>query len=478
MSVRRSMAWSLFGNWVNFASTLLAGMVLARLLSPAEFGVFTVAMAIVGIIQALLQMGPASVLIREPEIDRDIIGSALSVALIEGLAVSIMVAGSSSLVAAWQRSEEAGWILLVLAPMPLFTAIENLLMALWSRDMQFGRTAGLITAKSACQGVTSVGLAFAGLGPVSLAAGTVAAASLGLLVGIVGLRGRRATPNLRHFRRFATFGGKWMVLGGLRAVNVRLPELMLGRLVGLASAGLYNRASSSLDMVIRNGIEPIARVMLPVLAEDRRRGEGMANGVIKLSANLTAIFWPLLGFLALESSSAILILFGEKWMSAAPVLSLLCVWAALMLPTSGTAEVLLILDRMGLALRIEAARTVIGILLVVAAAPAGLFAVAAVRILEPLFVMPFYTLVLRRLAGMSIRRWAAAQGQSLLITILTLVPLVLMQDILRPTGAVFLDLAFRGMIATILFVGALLVLRHPLATDAFQIMHRRLGWGA
>lgn len=478
MSVRRSMFWSIIGNWINFGSNLISGMVLARLLAPNEFGVVAVAMAAIGIFGAVLQMGAAAVIVREPEIDDKVLGSALAIALIEGMAVAILIGSSSTLVANWQRSAEVGTMMLLLAPMPLFGAIENVLTAVWWRNLQFRSSATLVAAKSALQAVVAISLALAGLGPASLAWGMLAAATLGLLIAFIGLRSRHVRPNFQHFRRFLKFGGIWMLLGGLRALNARIPELLLGRLVGLSATGLYNRASASLDMVTRNGVEPIARVMLPLLSEDHRRGASMADGVIKLSGNITALFWPLLGFLALESPGVIAILFGDRWLAAAPVLSLLCLWCAMLLPTSGTGEVLLILDRLALSVRIETVRTMIGILLVIAAAPAGLVAVAAARVLEPVLFMPVYIAVLRRLAGMSVRRWAFAQLQSLIVFAITLSPLVLMRTVQQIHPPLLVDMAIKGTLTGITFVLALLLLRHPLANEGLQILRNRIGRGA
>ena len=257
MSVRGSIAWSLLGNWVNFGTTLIATVILARLLTPAQFGVFAVAMATIGIFQAVLQVGTGNLLIRAPELDDTMIGSASSVALLEGFAISLLVVLASIFADTWQNSAEVSRLLVLLVPVPVFAAMENVLVGVWWRNLQFDRSAKLQAAKSGTQAVAAIICGFAGLGATSLAVGALLSGAMGFAAATYGLAKRGIRPNVAHLRAFAVFGGKWMVLGGLRAISARAPELLLGRLSGLAATGLYNRASSSLDMVVRNGVEPI-----------------------------------------------------------------------------------------------------------------------------------------------------------------------------------------------------------------------------
>jgi O-antigen/teichoic acid export membrane protein len=268
-----------------------------------------------------------------------------------------------------------------------------------------------------------------------------------------------------------------MAIGGVRAVNARLPELLLGRLAGLPVAGLYNRAAASLEMVTRNGVEPIARVMLPILVQEHERGESLAGPVIRLAGNLTAVFWPILAVLALKADTVIEVLFGRQWGSAAPALSMLCLWVALLLPTSGAGETLLIMNRLRTSFKIEVLRLILGCTLIGLAAPHGLLAVAAARVLEPLILIPVFLYVLKRCIGLSVTDWLRSHAASAVLTVITIAPLLLLDRLSPAIEYAVLELVLVGAASAASWIVALLITKHTLAAEVISIVRRPLaGW--
>jgi PST family polysaccharide transporter len=167
MSVRNSIAWSLLGNGAVFASSLVSGMVLARTLVPAEMGVFALSIAFMTILQATLQMGSGSLLVREKDETNRLAGSALTVALCEGLVISALLFILAAPFGEWQRSPDVAHIIKILALTPLFGAVEAIVVARWSRDLDFQSVAKLAAAKGLVQLVISISLALAGYGAKS-----------------------------------------------------------------------------------------------------------------------------------------------------------------------------------------------------------------------------------------------------------------------------------------------------------------------
>jgi O-antigen/teichoic acid export membrane protein len=468
MSVRRSMMWSFTGNGAMFVSSLVTSMIVARLLTPAEMGAFAVGVATMAVIQGMLQMGLAGFLIREPDLEPRLIGSAIAVAALQGLAISLLLFALAPAVGAFQRSAQVTQIVLLIAAVPLLSSVEAIATALWSRAMDFKSVARLTTAKALAQAVLSIGLALAGFGAVSLALGYLLASLLGLALAIPSLLGNPL--NLTHWRRLTRFGSVWMLLGGIRALNTRIPEFLLGRVINLSAAGLYNRASASADMVSRAGIDPLARVMLPVLAREHKETGQLAPGIIRLSSTLTAIFWPILGALALLAEPVILVLYGSQWRPAAPVLSLLSLWVAVALTGSGSGESLLLLDRLKLSARFEAARTALALIIITLAAPFGLVVVAAARVIETGIGIVPYIIALRRLIGLSIGRWLTAHSWSAALAVFSVGPLWLFRTYVEQPSSPLLQLIVAAPLFLAFNLAGLFILRHPLAGEVTRLL--------
>lgn len=470
MSVARSMFWSYSGNLVMLASSLASGMIVARILTPAQIGAFAVGVATLVVIQSMLQMGLASFLVREKEVDAELIGSAVAIAALQGALISGLLLLLAPAVGAFQRAADVTTVILLIAPVPLLASIEAVGVGLWIRAMNFKSLALLMGLKALTQAGVSVGLALAGYGPAGLAAGYLISAIFGLAVIARSLA--RYPLNLSHWRTLTKFGTSWMVLGGIKSVNARIPEFLLGRTIGLAAAGYYNRAGASVDMVAKAGMDPIAQVLVPLLAREHRETGVLNAGIIRLSSTLTGVFWPILAALALLSEPVIRVMYGDQWGPSAPVLALLSLWLAVTLLAAGGLETLLFLDRLKLSAQIEGARVVGAVLILIAAAPYGLIAVAAARIVETAIGVVPYLLAMRRLADLSLRQWAAAQSRSALAAALTVGPLWLFRTQVAQPASPFFQLVLALPIVVVAQLAGLFIVRHPLARELVQAAGR------
>src|SRR5687767_3517603 len=91
MSVRKSMAWSLTGSVGFFIIQFIASVIVARLLTPAEFGVYGVALAVVTLLLAFQNLGFQSFLVREAALDAPTIGTVHAMAVLQGIALAALL---------------------------------------------------------------------------------------------------------------------------------------------------------------------------------------------------------------------------------------------------------------------------------------------------------------------------------------------------------------------------------------------------
>ena len=478
MVVRRSIFWSFVGDGSMIVSSFITGVIVARLLTPAEMGVFAIAISVMAVLQSMSQMGLGSYVIRERAIDPVLMGSIVSIAALQGLLTSAVLCALAPLVGSFQRSGEVTEVIYIIAAVPLFSSLEAVAVGLWSKTFNFVALARVAIARAVLQTGLTVWLAVQGWGAASMAYGFLVSSIFACVLSLPPLLPVRL--NVTHWRQLMRFGGLWMLLGGIRTLNARLPEFALGRLAGLAASGLYNRASASVDLVFRGGFAPLAKVLLPALAQEHENSGELGAGIIRLSGTLSAVFWPILATLALLSEEFVTVLYGDQWHAAANIVSILCAWLALAVLAAGGTETLLVLDRLDLLAKIEIARTCVGIAFIVVFAPLGMAAIAWSRVLEnALFVLP-YVLVFQKLGGLSVRSWISAHVESGKICFITVAPLVaLITTEVLPHNP-FLRLAIAGPIFVIAFLAAVYATRHPLSKEVTMIaslvakrVHRR-----
>ena len=126
MSVRRSLAWMMMSQGGFFVLQFGGTVVLARLLTPYEMGVYTAAAAVIGILGILQAFGLTLFIIREPDLDRHILASAFTVNAILAVALSLAIVGLSALGGAFLREPGVQHVMLALAPLPLIGVLEFL----------------------------------------------------------------------------------------------------------------------------------------------------------------------------------------------------------------------------------------------------------------------------------------------------------------------------------------------------------------
>lgn len=321
MTLRRSIFWSLGQQFGMMILQLGQMVIIARLLTPEEIGVFILALSVVIIIQGLREMGLGNYLIREPDLRDDTIRSVfgLSIALCAFMALGLGL--GRHVFAGWLGAPE---IAQVLAPIVLVIAIfplEQSATALIRRDMRFDVLARISLVAKFVGIVTAIGLALAGLSTMALVWGVVVDAALrAVLLTRAEPRHVSLGPSFRGWGPLIVFGG-WSTgasLAGQAAVEGS--KLLVGGMLGAGATAFFDRAER-IPGIVRQGLfAPMGRVMLPAFSEDLREGRPIGNKVARLTAITTGMVWPIFAVLAVLSDEVVLLMLGPQWGQTAVIL--------------------------------------------------------------------------------------------------------------------------------------------------------------
>jgi len=324
-SIRRSLVYSIADSYLALPLQLLGTMIISRLLTPAETGVFAVAAVFAAFASTFRDFGVAEYLIQEKELDSDKIRAALTVNIAVSWLMGAALFIGAPFAAVFYDSQGVGEVMRVQAFNFVLIPFGAVTMANFRRLLDFRPIFIANLAANITTFVVSVTCAYLGMSYMSLAWSSLA----GVLVSVIAsILFRPADfprwPGFRHIGRvihFGKFASGIYVFGQLGA---GAPEMILGRLQGMVDVALFSRANGLIEIFNRTVMRAIMPVCLPYFAKTNREHGTVVDGYLASMSYLTAIGWPFLAFIGIEAYAAIRIMYGVQWMDSVPLAQILC----------------------------------------------------------------------------------------------------------------------------------------------------------
>jgi len=338
-------------------------VVLARLLTPQDYGLVAMVTAITGFVAMFKDMGLSMATIQKAEINH----SQVSTLFWINVAVSIMLALILAVLApiiSWFYSEpRLTYITLVLAGTFIFSGLTVQHQALLRRQMRFLVLAAIEVGSLAIGIVTGITMAWYSAGCWALV-GYFAATALSNAVLVWLFCEWRPSLPVRQagVRSMVAFGGH---LTGFNIVGYfarNFDHILLGRFYGASMLGLYSRAYSIMMLPISQVREPLHAVAIPALSHIQNEPIRYRRYYIKLVTLLAFITMPLMVFLFVCADEVIGLLLGSKWSGAINIFKILCITAFIQ-PVATTWG--LVLVSLGQSKRYFALGTVYSIIIVI-----------------------------------------------------------------------------------------------------------------
>jgi len=328
----RGGATTMTAQGIQFALNLAGTMVLARLLTPADFGLIGMVTVVVGFAGMFKDAGLSMATVQKEAVTREQISTLFWLNALLSVGVGLCILLASPLVAWFYGRPELTAVTAVLSLSLVVTGLSIQHTALLRRHMQFGTLAGIqITSYLAHLTVTTA-LALAGWRHWALVGGGLASASSSMLLTLFfcpWIPGRmRKGAGVRSMLKF---GGHLTGFNFLNYFARNADNFLIGRFLGSDALGLYAKAYGLLMLPIRQITGPIAAVAAPALSRLQDDPDRYKRYYYQ-SINLIAfISMPMVLMLAAFSEEIILLVLGERWAGAAPVFKALA-FAALFQP--------------------------------------------------------------------------------------------------------------------------------------------------
>ena len=314
----RGFVWAFTGSAGQAVLQIAATIVLARLLSPHEFGSVAAALLVVGLAQLLTQVGVSAALVQRRELADDDVSAAFAFSVLVALVLAIALAVGAPVLSPLVGLPADSGLLPLLAPTLLLAGVAAVPSGLLQRRLRFRPLAvvDLIAAGPATIGV-SVALALAGFGAYALAWASVVAGAV-TAVGYLAL----ARPALRlippgvavaRLRPMIGFGAGYSLtqVGNWGAQNA--DNFVVASMLGTAPLGVYSRAYNLLSQpaaVIGGAAD---KVLFPAMARVRDEGERLRAAYVRSASLIALVAAPASVLLFVLAPEIVRVLLGPQW---------------------------------------------------------------------------------------------------------------------------------------------------------------------
>lgn len=342
----RGGAVTIAAQGIHFFLQMGSTIVLARLLTPQDYGLIAMVTAVTGFVAMFKDMGLSMATVQRAEVNHGQISTLFWINVLLSIGVMLVIAALAPAIAWFYGESRLLWITLALSCGFVFGGLTVQHQALLRRQMRFGALA-LIQITSMVAGiVTAIGAAWYGAGYWALVVMQLAAA-IANAVAVWIVSGWRPSLPVRHtgVRDMLAFGGN---LTGFNVVNYlgrNADNMLIGKFCGSGPLGLYSKAYGMLMLPIEQITAPISAVAVPALSRLQNDPETYRRYYYRAISTIAFITMPLIAVLAALSDEIIRIVLGTQWEDAAIIFNILAVTAFRQPVTSTTGWVLVSLGQ-------------------------------------------------------------------------------------------------------------------------------------
>ena len=358
----KGVGWSAIDNVAHYVVSFIVSIILARLLSPDDYGLIGIITIFTSICTALINGGFSSALIRKKTISENDYNTAFIVNLGMSLLLYAIVFVCAPFIASFFGRDElislSRWASLGL----IVGALAIVQQTRLTKRIDFKTQTKITIIASIVSGVIGIVLALSGAGVWSLVAQSL---SSQIFRTILLWRFNHWVPKLKFsvtsFKDLFGFGWKMMLSGLLDTVWKEMYQVIVGKFYSPATLGQYTRAKQFSHLFSNNLTSVIQRVTYPVLSdiqEDRYRMTNAYRKIIKSTMFVTAVS---LLFLGAISEPLLYCLIGPKWHDASTYLPLICIAGSLYPLQAINLNMLQVQGRSDLFLGLEIIKKVIGV---------------------------------------------------------------------------------------------------------------------
>ncbi|WP_448249772.1 oligosaccharide flippase family protein [Thalassotalea agariperforans] len=342
MSIQKASLISISSKYISISLQLISSFIIARLLTPEEFGLFSIAIIFLGATNVIKDFGISNYIIKEQSLNQQKVSSAFTFSLMVSIALFLLLLITSTPIANFYDNSKLALIIQIIATTILISPATIVFSSILRKNLQFKQDLYSSLFAGITSVTTSITLAYNDYGVLSLALGMVAF-SLTELVVIYYFRTREYSlkinfteiPNILKYSKFVGLSSVVQYMSDNSA------DLAAGSVYSVETTGLLNRASSTTLIFSRLVTDGLSPILSPYFSMMKMTNVEKQKTYLRITSLFLCMALPFFLFLAYYSQEIITLMFGAQWLQSAEWLVYFCIGKAIFCMTQLVTPVLL-----------------------------------------------------------------------------------------------------------------------------------------
>lgn len=371
----RGVIWSAVERFSTQGVQFLFGILLARLLTPNDYGMIAMLTIFMAVSQTFIDSGFGNALIRKPDRNENDKATVFFFNIFMAAACYGVIFLAAPFIAKFYNMPQLAVILRVLAINLIIQAFGSIQRLNLTIDLNFKTLAKVSFSGAIVGGTAGLICAYNGFGVWSLVVQqmTTMITRVSLFWILVHWR-PKCFFNKTSFKNMFGFGSKLLASGLLNTLYDNVYDLIIGKVFAAATLGNYTRASHFANFPSSNVTGIFQRVTYPVLSKIQDDHEKLRKGYLKFLNIATLVIFPLMIGLAALAKPFILFVLTDKWIEVILILQIIC-FAQMWYPVHAiNLNILQVMGRSDLFLKLEIIKKIVGITILCITLPHGIIA--------------------------------------------------------------------------------------------------------
>ncbi|MBK7674434.1 MAG: lipopolysaccharide biosynthesis protein [Candidatus Accumulibacter sp.] len=337
--------WMICMRWAIRCAGLVSTLILARILTPADFGIVAMSSLVSGLLDIILELGTWQVLLRMRHADRQAYDTAWTITLIQSILLAVIVYFVAYPAALYFHEPRLVAVMQVLAAGSVIGGLGNIGIIMFRRDLDFKSDFLVGFYSKVLAVIPTIILALVFRSYWALVAGTIIGTALAVIVSYV-MHPFRPRLRLSEWRQFTTFA-TWMTPAGIaNFLNQKADVFVVGYVANTAQLGAYNVASELSRMATAEIVIPMARAIYPNYAKLKDNLDELTSAFLIVLRTVGIVTFSAGFGIAAVADDLVHVVLGKQWGFAVPLIEWLGVFgtfAAIQSTIAG--HILIVLNR-------------------------------------------------------------------------------------------------------------------------------------